>query len=959
MITISPTGAPIGDYSAKQLSKYRADTVPTEIWLNLLQAREASTLSDLTQLSLDLKLYELRDDAGRGPLTVAADNGRLDLVEALLKSDGSRRELKELKGRVLLGAILKRHTSVLETLIQVDNTIINSSCFDFDSPLEAAARTGNIEAFKLLLAAGATLFRSEPTWSALHGAVAADRVDFVKWAFMEHRERILGSSSLLKYLIDWAVLGDAVDVLRWLVNAPEASEFDARTWLKVRPIMDRKLTSGPPKCLYLIEFICTFGCSELLAWCLDEFAMEGVNEPESISPWSQLPSTPERCALLAIENGHPHLLPMLFDHGLVISTDDGFHCRGLWFVAARVGNIELLEKGLAAGRDISSLSNNRLPAVSEAAMHGQLEAVKFLTNHGATLSHHGPNASPLQLACDRGYETVALWLRDRMIEDKLETEVLSSRIIHACVGGRLFDCIMWLSERIPDMMAKVEHKDTLLDVPLLEGQASFVRRLLDEPTLRVSIRSHCSPMTLLQCVSRGHEECVKLIVEKGGDEFVNYPAFYTYRPGSLWHSCFQYNSQELWKWLIHNRPKAISSGWAPGEPASMAVQFGRIDMLRTLIANFDVSLTHPKLQIDGFGTALHLAARLCRSPAMIGFLMEALPDALETLDSFGRTPLLVAATYANKEAIVALVKAGAEIHGEDFSGADLIDLLFTADREGQALAYLFRNCSESFNRVYFRPKHIEMAATKPDPAFLSHLLDHVYPDFAHPQKSSALGLSHIHYLFTKATLHELHDMLIWLAKRFNRPEHLPPKLFYELRMYQSLTNAPRWKELYYLGLVGRYMQGKPAALVEAEEEHDALLEDPMNGSGDQIPNEHFFGGRFHDAGVLSQLRPAAADGLIAACLAGNLKLVSLYYSFGASLQRRHSVSGITPVLAACASSGPKLKLILWLVSKGCSLFDTDYAGNGVLHYMSPGDPLAQAFLREQMGLPHQRPAVRS
>lgn len=939
------------------MSKYLADTVPTDTWQILLKPHEASISSELAQLLLDPLLYELRDGNGRGPLTAAADNGRLKLVEALLKSDGSRRELEELKGRVLLGAISKGHTTVLEKLVQVGSSVLNSSCFDFDSPLEAAARTGNIEAFKLLEAAGAIAFRSEPTWSALSGAMVADRVDFVKWALAEHRGIILGSLSLLKYLVDWAVLGDAVDVLRWLVNAPEASEFDVRSWLKVRPILDRRCESGPPKRLFLIEFVCAFGCSELLAWCLDEFATNGVSSDDPMAPWSQLPSTPERCALLAIENGHHHLLPTLFAHGLSISTDNRFHCRELWFAAARVGNIELLERGLAAGRDVSSLSSNRLPAVSEAAMHGQLNAVKFLLDRGASLSHGGPNASPLQVACDRRQEEVALWLRDRMFADGLECEVLSSRIVHACVVGRLFDLLMWLSGRIPNMMAEVEHSETILDIPLLEGQASFVRRILDEPSLQLSLRSHCSPMTLLQCVSRGHEECVKLIVEKGGDEFVNHPAFYTYRPGSLWHSCFQYNSQELWKWLLLNRPKAISSGWAPGEPASMAVQFGRIDMLRTLIQRFNVSLTSPKLKADGTGTVLHLAARLCRSPAMIAFLLEALPDVLETLDSFGRTPLLVAASCANKEALVALVKVGAEIHGEDFSGSDLLDLLYPMDREGQALAYLFRNCSENFARVYFRPKHIEMAATKADPGFLSHLLDHVYPDFAGTpnQSSSDLHISHIHYLFAKATLHELNDMLIWLAKRFNRPEHLPPTLVYELRMYQSLTNAPRWKELYYLGLVGRYMQGRSVASIEEEEneaaERDGVAIGPLDSSDDPLPKEPSFSGRFDVSAVLAQLRPAAADGLLAACLAGNLKLVSLYYSFGASLKRRHHFNGITPVLAACASSGPKLKLILWLVSKGCSLFDTDDSGNGVLHYLAPGDPVAKAFLREQMGLP--------
>lgn len=939
------------------MRKYLLNTVPSEQWVSLLSLASNGTSIDHHPLLRDDKLFKERDNSGRGPLTVAADNGRFDLVEALLKLSGSKIELEELKGRVLLGAIYRGNVKLVQKLLE-GGAIVDSLDSDLDAPLEAAARIGNIDIFKLIIKAGGIPFRDNPTWSALHCAMAADRLDFVKWAFSEYREQILGSMALIKYLLDWAVVGDAVDVLRWLTNAPEAAEFDFAVWLKVRLIMDRRSTNAAHARLNLIEFICAFGCVELVKWCLDEFAMRDIGEHEiDTAPWCRLPSTPERCALLAIENGHFEILDLLFERGLVITASNSFYSRQLWFLAARVGHIGVLRKNLEAGRDISYLSTYRLTAVSEAAMHGQLEAVQFLVENGAILSDDGPSTSPLLTACDRGHETVAVWLRDYMLKVGLEKDVLSGRVVTACVGGRLFDFIMWLSNRLLNLLEDVENRESLLDIPLLEGQAAFVQKLLDEPSLNISIQSNCSLMTLLQCVSRGHEECVKLIVERGGDDFVNHPAFYTYRHGSLWHSCFQYNSQELWQWLLRHRPTAISSGWAPGEPASMAVQFGRLDMLETLIERFGVSLTDARIKADGIGTTLHLAARICKTPAMITFLLKSLPAALKSLDSFGRTPLLVAAAHSNKEALVTLVKAGAELHVADFSGADLLELLYTTDRDGQAMSYLFRKCPEYFHRQYFRPKHIHMAASKADPGFLAHLLNHVFPDFA-PTNGlhDELSLSHIHYLYCKATLHELHDLLVWLARRYNHPEHLPPRLVYELRMYQSLTNPHRWKELYYLGIVGRFMQA--ASIDFGVANQDEAAEDevvPLDDSGDSIAKT-IYGGKFRVATIEAQLRPAVTDGLIAACLTGNLKLVSLYHKFGASLQRRKPSVGITPILAACAAPGPKLKLLTWLLSKGCCIFDTDFAGNGALQFMAPGDPAAKAFVKDLLGRGPRRPA---
>lgn len=677
------------------------------------------------------------------------------------------------------------------------------------------------------------------------------------------------------------------------------------------------------------------------------------------------------------------------------------------------GRISCLKWLIDFGCDINAVdpqtkSNPLLMAIFK----GNLRIVQLLVEKGAdmrvTLEDRDVNA--IQAASTCGHDNIAHWLFTRAVENGSIVDVDCHDLLVSCAYLRTSSnffakAIVKQFPRLKDIGYRTladskspsrlnrdgtflaTPRDTVLDAAFKTDNAGLVCSLLTDPAfLGISMRTHLTPSTLHHCLVAGHTSAVSLIVEYGEDadadiysEFLDedgklspenisrlyvwtlvvdcFSALYSdcSREEVLQHAlreAITYGSMRLVRWLLEEAGLPVETDWIEGSPPLTALTHSRSDILDYLIEQHGVSLTDPRVKDRGDGSVLHLAAAKCQDHRMAKMLFRKLPQEVEACNSEGDTILMVAAKKYNTKVLERLAAMGAQLDPDGATSSSRPtqasrytplrdsfeynpyehDALMTADREEHFLD-LVKRLHEVFGKVVFKLEHVPLAIRASLWRATEFMIQTIFPEYAlsgpehvHDQEN----LERIHALFLRAADREYPPLMSMLSHRFCLPEHVPKGLFYEHR-YSWVSTLEEWETLFYSGLVGVYLHRIP-------DESEAA---PRNiGPGPEECN-----------GTCStpDLPPVTIDPVLDACRTCDLKMLKAYVNYGATLQRR-SRSGATPLLIACSGWADHMPIVKWLISKGCSLDDTDYAGKGVLDYSQPNGEI-RCFLQSLLSPP--------
>lgn len=524
--------------------------------------------------------------------------------------------------------------------------------------------------------------------------------------------------------------------------------------------------------------------------------------------------------------------------------------------------------------------------------------------------------------------------------------------------------------------------ETVLDAAFKTGNLGLACALLtDETFAGITLRTHLNPSTLRYCLMNERLESVSLIVDYGeevdvdaynnlADEDGNlsqemmqrlylynlvFDCFSPYCPlGSTSEAVMKYALQEaiklgslrLTRWLVEEAGVPVETDWIDDSPPLMALTNSRPDILDYFIDHHGVSLHDPRVTARGDGTVLHLAAARCHDPEMAKGMVSKLPHAVYTCNAKGETPLAVAAQKYNTKAIERLAAAGARLENDEgdvrasLGAFDKFDAqlqsLVPEDRERHFLD-LVKRLHDSFGSPLFKIEHVPLAIRASLWRATEFLLDKIFPEYclAGPEHLGDVeNLNRIHGLFIRAAEREYPPLLCMLVQRFCLPEHIPPNLFYEHR-FSFDGSYEEWETLYFARAVGTHLHRIPDDTeliypVAYTNDYGALLE----CSGDIVS--------------MPDLPPPTIDPILDACKKCDLRLLKMYVRYGASLERR-SRCGATPLLVACSGWHGHLPIVQWLLSHGCSIFDTDYNGKGVLDYAKSSTEI-RTFLQNLLGV---------
>ena len=199
--------------------------------------------------------------------------------------------------------------------------------------------------------------------------------------------------------------------------------------------------------------------------------------------------------------------------------------------------------------------------------------------------------------------------------------------------------------------------------PVFRGDVPAVRGLLeaDRPAVSVLDAKGLTPMHV--AASRGQDKVIRLLLDYGAD--VSGPTesgewtplvFASYRG--------HFNAAKL---LIEN---GAETGRKGGSPIHFAGQRRHRDICRLLVEHGAIDeLIESK---DSETLALFRAAYSYDTDS-VKEILAARPDLIDSVDTFGRTPLHEACTHGDSKTVRALLKSGADVSARDHSRQTPLD----------------------------------------------------------------------------------------------------------------------------------------------------------------------------------------------------------------------------------------------------------------------------------------------
>ena len=310
--------------------------------------------------------------------------------------------------------------------------------------------------------------------------------------------------------------------------------------------------------------------------------------------------------------------------------------------------------------DLEARSIYGKTALMIACNNDQLAVVKLLVRHGANLTARSFNMrTPLHQAFDRHLTRIVFYLvavRPSLLD---EGDQQNNTALHLAVDFKYLDYIEYFTKQYPKSILHAGYKGrTVAHTSAMVGYLEALRIFLDRSPAVIWTRTHDDDhgdMPVHTAVRYHQLEALKVMLEfnERQKELTNLEGGYT--PLEL---ATVINDIPIACYLAANGADLEATDEEGRTPLIVASGLGHYEIVKCLVENGADLQAKTSVQYDS-KTALHAAARNS-SVDIIRYLVEKDSSLLETVDVWGRTPLINAATHGQYRGADALIDLGAE-----------------------------------------------------------------------------------------------------------------------------------------------------------------------------------------------------------------------------------------------------------------------------------------------------------
>ncbi len=486
--------------------------------------------------------------------------------------------------KTLLNAIRENDIALVKILLKTTsvNCIDNNPGYDeyiknghrwktkkAKTPLFTAARTGNLEIAKLLVAKGADVQRIvRGDGTALITAAKFGQLDFVKYmlaqgadlerSFPNHGNALIaaagnGYHDIVKYLIS-----KGIDINHYSPNQGNAliAASNNGNLETVKLLLNNKMD---------IHFI----------------------SPNQGTP-----------LIAATNNGHLETVKYLISQGADIDKISSNQGTPL-IAASNNGHLETVKYLISKGAKISKISSNQGTALIAASNNGYQNVVEFLVANGANVNSYSANqGSALNAASKNGYMKIVKYLIKEGADVNTQSNGSGSALISASKNGQN-ENIIFLIENGANINANTNGSGSALIAAAKNGHNSTIKLLLAKGA-DINLQNNGSGSALIAAVKNNRLTTVKLLLSKGAN--VN---GHTNGSGSALIAASKNELYGMIELLLNNGADINLQNNGSGFALNAAAKNGHLDMVKLLIKKG----ANVNLYNNGSGTALSVASK--------------------------------------------------------------------------------------------------------------------------------------------------------------------------------------------------------------------------------------------------------------------------------------------------------------------------------------------------------------
>ncbi|WP_298516301.1 ankyrin repeat domain-containing protein [uncultured Kordia sp.] len=402
-----------------------------------------------------------------------------------------------------------------------------------EPPAFAAAAEGSVEFLKLLVANGISIDKAYTNHgTALITAALKGHLDAVKYihgqgadvnkSVMNVGTPLIGAArckdiEIVKFLLD-----KGADPDKHVMNVGTPLIYAARTYnseaiklliAKGADVNKEVANVGTP-----LIYAARKGHPEVIKLLLAKGADVDKQSPNVGTPM-----------IYAARNGHTEAIKLLLNNGADIDKEVANVGTPLLY-AARNGNIEAIKLLLNKGADIDKEVVNVGTPLLYAARNANVEVVKLLLDKGANINKGTANVgTPLLYAARKGHKEILNLLLDKGADINKEVANVGTPLIYAARNGHK-DIIALLLNKGADINKAVTNVGTPLIYAARSGHTDIVKLLLDKGA-KVDLEAPNVGTALSKAVRSKNQEVAKILLEAGADPYLvsrhnDYPMYY-------------------------------------------------------------------------------------------------------------------------------------------------------------------------------------------------------------------------------------------------------------------------------------------------------------------------------------------------------------------------------------------------------------------------------------------------